>query len=247
MMEKSQGQQLIKKIFDPIVIDKPVIINWTLIKQYFGLDPSDFETLKIDQINQDQTLDFHLSNFSDYQNYYANQDQNLIIDHYLQLVNSLVTAWSYQWNDQALNQAISSLNQSWIAKADLIDLKDPIDFYYQIYIPYFYRYYDLLVNQNRDFYASHYQLANVYLQPGANFDNLVNFYNQYLKVLPTLDQSRINFLKFQNRQTFFKVLNQFFAINLSENQNFQSATLSDFYYQLQQLTTNKSTKMQRSY
>ena len=247
MMEKSQGQQLIKKIFDPIVIDKPVIINWTLIKQYFGLDPSDFETLKIDQINQDQTLDFHLSNFSDYQNYYANQDQNLIIDHYLQLVNSLVTAWSYQWNDQALNQAISSLNQSWIAKADLIDLKDPIDFYYQIYIPYFYRYYDLLVNQNRDFYTRHYQLVNVYLQPGANFDQLVNFYNQYLKVLPTLDESRINFLKCQNRQTFFKVLNQCFAINLSENQNFQSTTFNDFYYQLQQLTTNKSTKMQRSY
>lgn len=107
----------------------------------------------VDKTNQSITLDFNLSDFKAYQDQ-DYDDQNLI-NQYLPLVHSLATVMNYYSNSN-----YEDLNQRFLAlmKKNLYYIQDPLQFYYQVYQPYFLNLYQSFLNTN-PFYQKHHQLS----------------------------------------------------------------------------------------
>lgn len=178
-----------------------------LIKRCLQIDVSNL-AINNDQAST-QTLDFRIEPF-------ANADQlvTIVNEHYLQLLTSLAKLLSSQWQNDNVDQFLKQIKKAVLKDLanDPTLLNQPHRFYEQIYQPVFLRFYQQLINQcvNR---ADLKVLVNHYQWPNHCYENLVNFYEHYLKNLKTLHFNQIQFLKSFDDEIYYQVLNDHYGIN----------------------------------
>ena len=198
-----------------IIDENDAWINWVVVEKMFAIDRKQWLTWAkenqmrvVDKTNQSITLDFNLSDFKAYQDQ-DYDDQNLI-NQYLPLVHSLATVMNYYSNSN-----YEDLNQRFLAlmKKNLYYIQDPLQFYYQVYQPYFLNLYQSFLNTN-PFYQKHHQLSWIYLRPSADPHHLSELINHYLVPLARADEKLVKqLLKIDKKELIYQ-LNDHYNINI---------------------------------
>lgn len=214
-------------------------IDFDLIKQVFAIEKRDLSNLDQNQAAT-ATLDFRIEPFH-------NADQLVLIvnNYYFELLTSLAKLLTSQWDRSDLNTLIAMMKKEILKDLtnDRSLWKQPHRFYEQIYQPVFLRFYEQLV---KDIAIE--DLTNHYQWPNHHYDNLVNFYEHYLKVIKTLQPSQIQFLKSFDDNLYYQILNDHFVINYDGDyeQTLINNRFWSFYQKLSDLKTpvvNKKCQM----
>lgn len=209
------------------------LIDGDLIKTCLNIDIYDLE-INNDQAST-QTLDFRIEPF-------ANADQlvTIVNNHYWQLLTSLAKLLTSQWQNDHLDQFLQLIKNTVLKDItnDPTLLKQPHRFYEQIYQPVFLRFYEQLINQygqRSDLKA----LVNHYQWPNHCYENLVNFYEHYLKNLKDLHFDQVQFLKSFDAEIYYQVLNDHYGINYDGDyeQGLIKNRFWSFYQKLSDLKT----------
>ena len=209
------------------------LIDASLIKTCLQINVEDLE-ISNDQAST-QTLDFRIEPF-------ANADQLVTIanNHYLQLLTSLAKLLTSQWQNEHLDHFLKLIKGAVLKdiRNDPSLLKQPHRFYEQIYQPVFLRFYEQLINQcaNRSDLKA---LVSHYQWPNHCYENLVNFYEHYLKNLKDLRFDQLRFLKSFDDEIYYQVLNDHFAINYDGDYE-QGLTKNQFWSFYQKLSDLKT-------
>ena len=186
------------------ITNQDLAIDFDLIKQVFTIEKKDLKNLDRNQAAT-ATLDFRIEPFNN-----ADQLVTIVNDHYFELLTSLAKLLTSQWDRSDLNGLIVMMKNDILKDLtnDASLWKQPHRFYEQIYQPVFLRFYEQLV---KDIVIK--DLVVHYQWPNHHYDNFVNFYDHYLKVIKTLQLDQVQFLKSFDPEIYYQVLNDHFAIN----------------------------------